>query len=95
MKTFHDLKFVNHPAYTDGIASKLFFENGYGVSVVRFDRSYGGEKGLFELAVLEGDHSNSKITYSTPVTDGVLGHLREFDVTEIMKQVQSLPRKKL
>ena len=34
-KTFRDLKFDTH-ASGEGRAAKLFFDNGYGVSVVRF-----------------------------------------------------------
>jgi len=91
MKSFYDLKFVN--SHRGGIKSHLFFENGYGVSVVRSDFSYGGSQGLFELAVLEGSEQNFRITYSTSVTEDVEGYLKESQVTELMNKIQSLPKK--
>ena len=51
MKTFEDLNFEPHPL-GDGVICRVHFENGYGVSVVRHQHSYGGKQGLYELAVL-------------------------------------------
>ena len=33
----------------------LKFENGYGASIICNYMSYGGDKGLFEVAILKGD----------------------------------------
>jgi hypothetical protein len=63
------------------------FENGYGVSVVSHTHSYGGRKGLFEVAVLGKD---GDISYDTPVTDDVIGYLNPEEVTDTMKKVQEL-----
>lgn len=90
-KTFNDLEFKPHPGSTEvydlGIVSRLFFPNGYGVSVVKGKYTYGGPEGLYELAVLD---SNGSLTYETPITDDVIGHLSENQVTNIMKRVQEL-----
>lgn len=48
------------------------FPNGYGASVIRSGMSYGSSAGLFELAVLDAD---GHLTYATPVTNDVIGHL--------------------
>ena len=95
-KTFADLKFNPHPT-GPGIRARIHFKNGYGVSVVRFELmlsigssrygSYTDNEQEWELAVLKNDH----LTYDTPITDDVLGHLSDDQVTEIMKQVQDLP----
>lgn len=83
--SFSDLAFVSR--LHGGVAARLSFPNGYGVSVVRSDTSYGGPAGLYELAVLvEG-----RIVYDTPVTNDVLGHLSEGDVTERLNEVARLP----
>jgi hypothetical protein len=37
LKTFKDLKFRPHPAGATGVQAKMFFPNGYGISVVRFE----------------------------------------------------------
>jgi hypothetical protein len=87
MKTFKDLEFIELDQYMNGVAARIMFENGYGVSVVCHSFSYGGEKGLYEIAVLDTD---GEITYDTDVTDNVIGHLTPEKVTEIMEQIQAL-----
>jgi hydroxylamine reductase (hybrid-cluster protein) len=86
MKTFKDLEFRPHRD-VDGIQSVMMFDNGYGVSVIKTPFSYGGKMGLYELAVLD---SGEDITYNTPVTNDVLGHLSEEEVTKYMIEVQKL-----
>jgi hypothetical protein len=88
MKTFNDIVFKDNPMGSEfGILSRTMFDNGYGVSVVKSDYTYGGLNGLYELAVLDSD---GHVTYDTPITDDVIGYLSEEDVTKIMKQVQEL-----
>lgn len=88
MKTFDDLKFVDVVVlYNSGIRSRMMFENGYGVSVVSTQMSYGGKQGFYEVAVLNSD---GEITYDTPITDDVVGWLTKDGVTDIMAQVQNL-----
>ena len=86
MKTFKDLKFKQHPS-ADGIISRITFENGYGASVVRHEYSYGGKDGLYEAAVLDSD---GELCYDTPVTNDVIGYLRDIDVTDVMEKIQQL-----
>lgn len=72
--------------------------NGYGASVVRFlieiegmppVGSYGAERGLWELAVIGPD---GDLTYSTPITEDVMGHLTEDDVSRVLAEIAALPR---
>lgn len=90
MKTFNDLVFVDEAMYDDKVWSRsyMMFDNGYGVSVVQGPHSYGGQKGLYELAVLDTD---GFITYQTPVTSDVIGFLKPEDVTKHMIEIQELP----
>jgi len=95
MKTFNDLNFQKHP-HADSMAgalfggfstqARLFFNNGYGVSVVQGNGAYG----KYEAAVLKGDEKNSNICYSTPITDDVIGCDSTEEITRIMKSIQSL-----
>ena len=39
----------------DGVQKLYSFPNGYGASVIKHKGSYGGDKGLWELAVLDTD----------------------------------------
>jgi hypothetical protein len=87
MKTFNDLEFVPHAAGMGGVMSRIQFENGYGASVVKTDYTYGGDKGLYELAVLDSEGS---LTYATSVTDDVIGYLRPEDVTDVLAKIQQL-----
>ena len=64
-----------------------FYENGYGVSVISSEFSYG-----LELAVLRGTEENAEICYDTPITDDVCGHLDSEILAEIIKDVKSLPK---
>lgn len=53
------------------------------VSVIRSSMTYGGNQGLFELAMLRND----KCVYDTCITDDVLGWLEVEDVLEVLKKV--------
>lgn len=86
---FSDLDFQPHPNW-DGVQAKHFFPNGYGVSVIRSSNSYGGSAGLYELAVLKGTEDDWYITYSTHITEDVVGHQSEDDIENLLKQVASL-----
>lgn len=64
------------------------FDNGYTASVIKHRHSYGGDKGLYELAVLR----NGVLVYDTPITDDVLGHLTWGDVANLLDDVAALPK---
>ena len=87
MKTFKDLEFVEHPNHLGGVQARITFDNGYGASVVKTPYSYGGDRGLYELAVLGID---GHLTYDTPITNDVIGYLRDIDVTDVMEKIQQL-----
>ena len=95
MKTFKSLKFKKHHV-SIGNVPKMFksakravlkFKNGYGISVLFGECFYANGIDEYEIAVLYGD----SLCYDTPITDDVIGHLKESEVTEIMKQIQLLP----
>lgn len=56
------------------------------VSVIRSSMTYGGDEGLFELAMLRND----KCIYDTPITDDVRGWLEVEDVLDILEDVQRI-----
>jgi hypothetical protein len=69
-----------------GVMSRIQFDNGYGVSVVKTPYTYGGDRGLYELEVLD---SNGELHYDNPVANGdVVGYLRKEDVTDAMLVIQ-------
>jgi hypothetical protein len=93
MKQFNDLEFIPHPMAVGlvGVISRIMFENGFGASVVKHQYSYGGDRGLYEVGVLD---SNGELHYDNPVANGdVIGYLRPEDVTDVMVKIQQLPKK--
>ncbi len=93
MKTFKDLKFKPHPnggnvlhlGHIGGVQAIIEFDNGYGASVVCTPHTYGGDKGLYELAVFK----DGEIHYENRIANGdVVGYLREEDVTDAMLVIQ-------
>lgn len=86
---FSDLNFKAHPIM-DGVQAIHFFENSYGISVVKFPGSYGYEEDLYEVAVIKGNEDDFELCYDTPITDVVMGHRDERDVEIIMEEVEAL-----
>ena len=84
--------FADRPGRTriinGGTQWRFDFPNGYGASVVRHSFSYGREQGLWELGVIG---TNGRLTYHTPITDDVIGHLDEAAVTELLGLIEELP----
>lgn len=70
----------------DGIQYVYTYENGYGASVVKHEYSYGGKKGLWELAV----QKDGELTYDTHITDDVIGHLEWNEVLNILEDNKAL-----
>lgn len=69
-----------------GAGIRVHFDNGYGVSIVNHQFSYGGDQGLYELAVLKGE----ELCYDTPITDDVIGWLTAEAAIAIASKVQAL-----
>lgn len=64
------------------------FENGLGASVICTPYSYGGDRGLWELAVME----RGRVNYNTPVTNDVLGYLTWEEVEENLGKIRKLEK---
>ena len=74
-----------------GNHQRLFkFTNGYGASVVTGPYTYGGDEGLYELAVLEFTGDKHALCYTTEITDDVIGYLTEEDVQDILARIEAL-----
>ena len=71
----------------NGVGYVYEFENGYGASVVSHDVSYGGDRGLYEIAVLD---SKGDLCYDTPITDDVVGYAGKTTVYETLNRIKSL-----
>jgi len=76
-----------------GAVQKLYrFKNNYGASVVKGEHTYGGDEGLWELAVVHFDTSGGfNLCYTTPITADVEGHLTDDAVEELLAKIEALP----
>jgi hypothetical protein len=83
---FEELNFQPHPA---GMGQQCIvqFPNGYGASIVQGPHTYGGKDGLYEIAVFGKE---GEISYSTPITDDVLGYLSEEEVEKTLTDIKNL-----
>lgn len=81
---FKPVKIFEHMG---GIAKKYKFPNGFGASVIKTPSSYGGNEGLWELAVLDKD---GRLTYETHITSDVLGHLSEEELEYYLNEISKL-----
>jgi hypothetical protein len=79
-------------ANTDSIKQQLIFrfENGYGASVVRGPYTYDGDRGLFELGVVQFEGNKHHLVYDTPVTDDVCGYLTGENVLELLQEIKGI-----
>ena len=84
---FSDLEFKPHPAGMGGVQATGKFDNGWGYSIIQTEFSYGGNRGLYELAVFD---KNDALHYNNPVGKGdVRGHLTESEVEELLSEIES------
>ena len=92
-----------HPV-GEGIQKIYRFKNDYGASVVRFKipmssfpsyGSYTDNENEWELAVIKfptSDNEKFELTYETPLTDDVLGHLVSEEVEKTLKAISELEK---
>ena len=81
---FEDIKF-NKTVTPTGIQCLLKFGE-YELSIVQNDFSYGGDQGLYEIAVFKGD-GQVEMPGITENGDTVKGFLTEGDVEAIIKKM--------
>jgi hypothetical protein len=77
----------------DGTQKIWRFKNGFGASVVKHFGSYGFDADLWELAVLKFEEKGEwHLTYDTPITEDVIGHLKPQEVTALLKRIKKLAK---
>ena len=93
MKTFKDLVFEPHSIAKNGLEGYkeakhaiMDFDNDYGISVIFGSCFYSNGINTYEVAV----RYKQGISYSTNITNDVMGHLTARQVTNVMKKIQIL-----
>lgn len=85
LEEFDKLKFDKHPSGA-GIAAMVEYPNGYGASVIQGRLFYTDNDDEYEVAVLNKGH----LTYDTPITSDVMGHLTKVEVNNTLKAIKAL-----
>lgn len=62
MANFDGLEFKKNP-YSEGIQALIFFNNGYGASIIQGGIAYTSNDEEYELAVLRGNKDNWDLCY--------------------------------
>jgi len=71
------------------------FDNSYGASLACSHRTYGGDDGLWELAIVvfESDDAHDfDIVYNTPINNDVIGFLTYSNAMKIVRDIEHLPK---
>lgn len=100
IKKFIDLVFEPHHI-GNGVKAKLFFSNGYGISVVRFKivgspgippmyGSYTDNENEWEVAVLNGSENDYVIAKDVDNNDWIRVRLTPPKVEKLMIKIQKL-----
>ena len=76
--------------YLGGPHKVYKFPNNYGASVIKNKYSYGGKENLWEVGVVWFDGDKYDLTYSTPITNDVLGYLTDEEVENALEQIKNL-----
>ena len=80
-----DLDFAAH-WMGSGQQAIVWFENGYGASIVTGPLFYSSPSSPYEIAVL----NENGITYNTPITGDVCGYLTEDEANDVLAQIEAL-----
>lgn len=72
-----------------GIQKLYRFENGYGASVVQNRYSYGGDQGLWEIAMISWEGDQFNLYYCEITNDDVLGYLPETSIDDVLERIKN------
>lgn len=84
---FSELQFVPHHMIPGGRHASVDFPNGYGASVVSGSLFDTDDEHPYKLAVIK----DNALTYDTPITSDVIGHLNEAQVEALLAEIAALP----
>jgi len=87
-----DLNFETHAAGSEAFQAIVFFDNGFGASIITGELFYTRSDAPYELAILQGTEDGWKLTYDTEITDDVMGYLTESGVNEVLKKIELLTK---
>ena len=66
---------------------RIYFDNGYGASIITGWGAYSSHQGEYELAVLK----DGSLCYDSGLTDDVIGHITIDEVNDYLDKIKALP----
>ena len=72
--------------FDGGTQTKLDFDNGYGASIIFGSMFYSNGVDTFELGITH----DGKLTYDSGLSDDVIGHLSNDEVTALLYKIKAL-----
>ena len=88
---FSDLKFEKHIGLQSTHHCKIFFDNGYGASIIYGGVLHAGQPEYCELAVLTGTADDWYLAYDTPITSDVIPYCTPAEITQLLREIKNLP----
>jgi len=81
-----------HPVDENGVHRRYVFSNGYQLSAVKFWASYGGDKNLWEIAVLNNDDEfvTGDFFPERAADDDVIGYVNNDELKNYVRQLEEL-----
>ncbi len=75
--------------FYDGVQYIFKFPNDYGASVIKRRFTYGGNKDLWEMALIFFDEDGDwQLTYERDFDDDVKGYLTDDNVIELLEKIK-------
>lgn len=95
LKDFNDLEFKPHSIskveeMPTHFQAKMFFDNGYGVSVLLGSLFYSNGRDTYEVGVMKKCKDGEFLDFNNQVTDDVLPYRTKQEVSDIMAKVQRM-----
>ena len=71
----------------NGLGVRVLFSNGYGADIASSEFTIGGERGLYELAVID---RFEEVVEGTEITPDYIGNLQEEEIPPILVRIAQL-----
>ena len=87
-KFMEKLVTTRNPHLFEGIQYLFRFDNNFGASVVKSRYTYGGDKDLWEMALIYYTHSDYFLMYINDFEEDVIGYLTDEEVNKLLEKIE-------
>lgn len=72
------------------IQALVFFDNGYGASIIRCDITLSGQQGFYEVAIIKGVKGAWDTCFDTVITEDTISWLSKEGVSDLLERISML-----